>query len=716
MQAGDTIQNYEIVRQIGVGGMGEVWLGRHKLIGREVAIKSLHKQLIQKEAIRQRFKNEAATLARLQHPNVVALLDYHEDEKGVYLIMEYVEGIPLDENIEQKSGPIPEPLLSKLFAQILTGVQYAHDKKIVHRDIKPSNFLLTEANTLKILDFGIAKLLDQSDNKLTKTGTAMGTVLYMSPEQVKGEAIDLRTDIYSLGVTLFQMATGQCPYDKYTTEFHVYDQIVNHPLPTAKSIYPGVSDHIQFLIQRATEKDPVHRFQSSADFLEALGISAEKGARKGPPPPPPPASGPPPAPPVSPPVESQVGKDVTPKEKDTKSPAGKGKPQEVGTNKQTGADPGKTISPKKGTGNPDRKEPKVPKHQGTGGAVPTPVAEPAESGSEEPESPQPPPSNKDSREEKVAAKKPAHSSKKEAANPKGKPGKKKKGLLIALIAILVLGAGATTLFLLNGGESEKEKLYVIASKLNIREEPDDTKKTETSLPFGTEIEVINRPNDQWVEIQHDGKKGFLSTKYLRDWEKFIKMNNIFTNSEGKMLLRESYHKLALESWFMKKGFKVEMDSQDYQTIYGTAKNDAHIWEVHVASPSDALNTAIPSMKLEKSGYGENETKNSVVIVRNKKTPSRRYLVAFKHSESGNNEIGNLDISGMNGYLIAPVNKHNFEFRAENLANKIVINKELQYGKEAILLARSLRGYGGNIVLWTNGNLKMYPLKRHAYNP
>ncbi len=272
---GKTIGNYRITKFIGDGGMGQVWLAEHTLLGRKVAIKSLHLQFARNAGIRARFKQEAATLAHLQHPNIVALHDYIEEGDDAYLVMEYVQGTPLDEFITRQTGPIPTGQLRELFGQILDGFVYAHAKMVVHRDIKPSNFLVTKDGNVKILDFGIAKILTESNQKLTKTGANMGTVLYMSPEQVRGEALDLRSDIYSLGVTLFQMATGQCPYNAESSEFLVYDQIVNKPLPPASQIYPGVTAAMEALISKATQKSAGDRFQDCAEFKRAL-MAGEK--------------------------------------------------------------------------------------------------------------------------------------------------------------------------------------------------------------------------------------------------------------------------------------------------------------------------------------------------------------------------------------------------------------------------------------------------------
>ena len=263
---GKKILNYEIKSLLGEGGMGNVYLAEHTQLGRKVAIKSLHQQLVKNEGLRARFKNEASTMAHLQHPKIVALYDYVEEADGLYLVMEYVEGLPLDEYIREKSGPIPSETAIPMMMQILDAFSYAHSKGIVHRDIKPSNILITKSGEIKILDFGIAKMMSEAGNKLTKTGTQMGTVFYMSPEQVQGKDIDIRSDIYSLGVTFYQMLTGISPYDGMTTEFEVYSKIVADPLPNASSLYPGVPVFLDKVILKATAKKKEERFQNCDEF------------------------------------------------------------------------------------------------------------------------------------------------------------------------------------------------------------------------------------------------------------------------------------------------------------------------------------------------------------------------------------------------------------------------------------------------------------------
>jgi serine/threonine protein kinase len=183
--------------------------------------------------------------------------------------MEYVDGLPLDEHINNVSGPINEEQLIPLFLQILDAFEYAHKNKIVHRDIKPSNIIITKDGKIKVLDFGIAKIMDET-NSMTKTGTQMGSVLYMSPEQVKGEKVNHLSDIYSLGVTLYQMATGKAPYDPTSNEYEVFQKIDKEALPKASTIYPGISKNLEEVIEKATTKDGSKRFQSCKDFKNEI--------------------------------------------------------------------------------------------------------------------------------------------------------------------------------------------------------------------------------------------------------------------------------------------------------------------------------------------------------------------------------------------------------------------------------------------------------------
>ena len=267
---GKTILNYKILSLIGSGGMGSVYLAEHAQMHRKVAIKVLLPQFMANSEIKLRFKNEASTLAHLQHPNIVGLYDYLEDESGLYLIMEYVDGTQLDDFIRLVTGPMPENRAVPLMIAILNAFSYAHQKGIVHRDIKPANILVTPDDSVKILDFGIARILGDGNHNLTKTGTQMGTIFYMSPEQVQGKKADFRSDIYSLGVTIYQMLTGLNPYEGLTTEYEVYSKIVKEDLPSPHDIYPGVPLYLSNILAKALHKNPDQRFQTCEDFLNAI--------------------------------------------------------------------------------------------------------------------------------------------------------------------------------------------------------------------------------------------------------------------------------------------------------------------------------------------------------------------------------------------------------------------------------------------------------------
>ncbi len=267
---GSIIANYEIDELIDEGGMGSIYLGLHKFLPRKAAIKILNPLLKSKPEIIERFRNEALILSQLQHPNIVSLYDYIETDEGYFIIMEYVEGENLAEYIETTTGPIPQRRTINLFLKILDAVSHAHAKNIIHRDIKPSNFIITPESNVKVLDFGIAKSIDGKSKTITKIGLKVGTTFYMSPQQVKGQVLDRRSDIYSLGVSLFQMVTGQPPYDENSSEYDLYNSILNEAFPDPTDFYVGVSEDMKRVIQKATAKRPLDRYQSCQEFSTAL--------------------------------------------------------------------------------------------------------------------------------------------------------------------------------------------------------------------------------------------------------------------------------------------------------------------------------------------------------------------------------------------------------------------------------------------------------------
>jgi serine/threonine protein kinase len=267
---GKQILNYEIKALIGEGGMGDVYLGEHTSIGRKVAIKALKSELSSNEEIRKRFKNEAKVMAKLQHPNIVGLYDFHEDESGLYLIMEYVEGIELAEKINTLNEPLDIDEAKGIMLQILKAFHYAHENGIVHRDVKPANVLISNTGQVKVLDFGIAKIVGNEQFNLTKDGSNVGTAYYMSPEQVQGKTLDKRSDIYSLGVTFYEMLAGFCPYKSLTSEYAIYNKIVQEPLPSLVETMGDQYSKMWRVISKATSKDMASRYQDSLEMIEDL--------------------------------------------------------------------------------------------------------------------------------------------------------------------------------------------------------------------------------------------------------------------------------------------------------------------------------------------------------------------------------------------------------------------------------------------------------------
>lgn len=270
---GTTINNYKIVKIIGKGGMGNVYYAQHETLNRCAAIKMLHMDLTHKEQVTKRFEQEAKLLDDLNHDNIVKLLDFGIHDGRPYLLMEHIDGKAFDDYIKTVSGPVPEEKALEYILQVLEAVGYAHKKGIVHRDIKPSNFMITESGKIKILDFGIAKIISEDGDALkTKTGQRIGSLAYMSPEQIKGGKIDAKTDIYSIGVALMQMVTGREPYSKEMSEWDISHEIVYEKLPRIKDIYPHASDAVQNIIDKATSKDLNDRYSTCEEFAQSVKV------------------------------------------------------------------------------------------------------------------------------------------------------------------------------------------------------------------------------------------------------------------------------------------------------------------------------------------------------------------------------------------------------------------------------------------------------------
>jgi eukaryotic-like serine/threonine-protein kinase len=259
---GQVFGNYKVTQKLGEGGMGEVFRGVDMMLEREVAIKFLRPELASQPQVVERFRSEAVTLAKLQHPNIATLYNFMRQGDSFVMVLEFVRGVTLDHVIQQR-GAIPVEQAIPIFCQMLDGIQEAHSEGIIHRDIKPANMMLTERGNLKVLDFGIARILGTA--RMTRQGNIIGTIEYMSPEQVRGFETDARSDIYSLGMLLYEMLTGRCPFD-IQNEFELMKaQIEQYPVPP-RQLNPAIPEVVEQAIWRSIQKDPAQRFQNAAEF------------------------------------------------------------------------------------------------------------------------------------------------------------------------------------------------------------------------------------------------------------------------------------------------------------------------------------------------------------------------------------------------------------------------------------------------------------------
>ncbi len=290
---GQVVANkYRIVRLLGEGGMGCVYLAEQQLgsTTRKVALKTLHKHLSHDPHIKARFDREAGTVAALEHPNTIQVYDFGEMGDGtLYLVMEFVQGKSVADILE-KEGPMPPPRVDNILRQVCGSLEEAHGHGIVHRDLKPDNVVLTDkAGTkdwVEVLDFGIAKRSsehDPNEAKLTQQGMVLGTPPYMSPEQFTGQPIDMRSDIYALGVMAYEMLTGRLPWQANTAWEWASKHMTEPPTPLEQQpLGPHVPDAMRAAITRALAKDKDHRFATVKEFYEAFsgagGVAAAVSA------------------------------------------------------------------------------------------------------------------------------------------------------------------------------------------------------------------------------------------------------------------------------------------------------------------------------------------------------------------------------------------------------------------------------------------------------
>ena len=263
MENSDKIGNYKLLEQIGEGGMATIYRASHEVLKRDVALKKMKKP--SKESIN-RFKHEAQMSAKLNHENIVSVYDFIQDGRSYFLVMEFIEGIDL-RNVLEIDSPIPYVQTVRIVHEIAMGLEYAHFKKIIHRDIKPSNILLSKEGDIKIIDFGVAKA--ETTSQLTTTGIIVGTPSYMSPEYANGEELTQQSDVYSLGVLIFELLTGFKPFVAPTNN-ELLIAITKGKYKKPRKYNKEVSFRLQRIVSKAMHVNPKKRYKSMADFIRVL--------------------------------------------------------------------------------------------------------------------------------------------------------------------------------------------------------------------------------------------------------------------------------------------------------------------------------------------------------------------------------------------------------------------------------------------------------------
>ncbi len=257
---------YQIIKSIGEGGMANVYLAYDTILDRNVAVKVLRGDLATDEKFVRRFQREALSASSLSHPNIVEVYDVGEDNGSYYIVMEYIEGKHLKELIK-KRGKLTLSEVIDIMSQVCDGLATAHDSYIIHRDIKPQNIMILDSGLVKITDFGIAMALNST--QLTQTNSVMGSVHYLPPEQASGKGSTMQSDIYSMGILMYELLTGSLPF-RGENAVEIALKQLKEPIPSIKDKLPDVPNSIVNIVKRSTAKNPKNRYTDAREMLDDI--------------------------------------------------------------------------------------------------------------------------------------------------------------------------------------------------------------------------------------------------------------------------------------------------------------------------------------------------------------------------------------------------------------------------------------------------------------